>query len=87
MIPLLATAVALALTATSAWPHLAMSLAAPQRYWFLRATPIVDCVAGPISGLVAVLMLPLHRRRPVALMALLILVAVAGGWRLFDAHR
>ncbi|CAH1658408.1 Ti-type conjugative transfer system protein TraG [Chelatococcus asaccharovorans] len=87
MIPLLATAVALALTATSAWPHLAMSLAVPHRYWFLRATPIVDCVAGPISGLVAVLMLPLHRRRPVALMALLILVAVAAGYGLREFAR
>ena len=43
-------------------------------------------VAGPLAGLVIVAMLPLHRRQPVAIAALLTLFVVAAcfGWREYE---
>ena len=74
------------LAATAAWPVLAVQISGTSRYWFLRSLPAVVLVAGPLAGLVTVAMLPLHRRQPVAIAALLTLFVVAAGyaWREYD---
>ena len=74
------------LAATAAWPVLAVQISGASRYWFLRSLPAVVLVAGPLAGLVTVAMLPLHRRQPVAIAALLTLFVVAAGyaWREYD---
>lgn len=81
-----AASVAFYLAASAAWPVLAMQISGTGRYWFLRSLPAVVLVAGPLAGLVTAALLPLHRRQPVAIAALLTLfVVVAGyGWREYD---
>ena len=71
---------------SAAWPVLAMQVSGLGRYWFLRALPLVVLTAGPLAGLVTVAMLPLHRRQPVAIAALLTLFVVVGGygWREYE---
>ena len=74
------------LAASAAWPVLAMQISGTGRYWFLRSLPAMVLVAGPLAGLVTVLMLPLHRRQPVAIATLLTLFAVVAsyGWREYE---
>ena len=81
-----AVLVAFYLAASAAWPVLAMQISGTGRYWFLRSLPAVVLAAGPLAGLVTVAMLPLHRRQPVAIAALLtLLVAVVGYcWREYE---
>ena len=81
-----AVSVAFYLAASAAWPVLAMQISGTGRYWFLRSLPAVVLVAGPLAGLVTVAMLPLHRRQPVAIAALLTLFVVAAGygWREYE---
>ena len=82
-----AVSVAFYLAASAAWPVFAMQISGTGRYWFLRSLPAVVLVAGPLAGLLTVAMLPLHRRQPVAIAALLTLFVVATGYGLREYER
>ena len=69
--------------ASALWPPLAEQISGPGSYWFLRSLPLVILLAGPLSGLITVVMLPLHIRPAVAISALLtfLVISAAFGWR------
>ncbi|TKT75699.1 Ti-type conjugative transfer system protein TraG [Aquamicrobium sp. LC103] len=60
------------------WQTMAVMLPLESTYWFLRSAPFLDLVIGPGATLIIVYVLPLHRRRPVALVGLMCLLGVAG---------
>lgn len=60
------------------WPELATGMAGKTQYWFLRASPLPVLLFGPLAGLLAVWGLPLHRRRPVAMVSFLCFLLTAG---------
>ena len=60
------------------WPELAAGMTGKTQYWFLRASPLPVLLFGPLAGLLAVWALPLHRRRPVAMVSFLCFLLMAG---------
>lgn len=68
------------------WQDLAIGMSDKMAHWFLRAAPLPALLFGPLAGLLTVWVLPLHHRRPIALMTLVCFLAVAGlyGMREFD---
>lgn len=68
------------------WQDLAIGMSGKVAHWFLRAAPLPALLFGPLSGLVTVWALPMHRRRPIAMSALLCFlgVAVLYGMREYD---
>ncbi|RDL46684.1 hypothetical protein BLJAPNOD_06878 [Ensifer sp. M14] len=54
---------------TYKWTTVATIVAPEYANWFMRASPIANLFFGPISGLITVAVLPLHRRRPIALVS------------------
>lgn len=69
------------------WPELATGLSGKTQYWFLRASPVPALMFGPLAGLLAVWVLPLHRRRPIALASLVCFLLVAGFYALREITR
>ncbi|WDZ80843.1 Ti-type conjugative transfer system protein TraG (plasmid) [Ensifer adhaerens] len=59
------------------WSVLAAGLSGKAAYWFLRASPLVPFLLGPLAGLLTVWALPLHRRRPVAMASLVCFLTIA----------
>lgn len=86
IVPIAVTAITLAITAWR-WQIMASGFSSANAYWFLRAAPIPNLLFGPIAGLVTVLALPLHRRRPVAMMSLICFLGVAGFYALREYAR
>ncbi|MGF0524103.1 Ti-type conjugative transfer system protein TraG [Agrobacterium pusense] len=60
------------------WTGLASDMSQKTAYWFLRAAPLPALLFGPLAGLLTVWVLPMHRRRPVAITSLLCFLSVAG---------
>ncbi|WP_024896854.1 Ti-type conjugative transfer system protein TraG [Brucella rhizosphaerae] len=69
------------------WPELATGLSGKTQYWFLRASPVPALMFGPLAGLLAVWVLPLHRRRSIALTSLVCLLLVVGFYALREITR
>lgn len=69
------------------WLELAAGMSGKTSYWFLRASPIPALLFGPLGGLFTVLVLPLHRRRPIAMAGLVCFLAVAGFYCLREYGR
>ena len=69
------------------WPELAAGMSGKTETWFLRAAPIPALLFGPLGGLFTVLVLPLHRRRPIAMAGLVCFLAVAGFYCLREYGR
>lgn len=76
VVPLVVTALTMYVTSTK-WPGLAQQFGEPASYWFLRFAPLPDFTFGALSGLITVAMLPLHRRKPVALVSVLTFFGMA----------
>lgn len=69
------------------WPALAADLSGKTEYWFLRASPLPALLFGPLTGLLAIWALPMHRRRPIAMASLVTFFAVAGFYGLREYGR
>jgi type IV secretion system protein VirD4 len=69
------------------WPALAAGLTGKAEYWFLRASPIPALLFCPFAGLLAVCVLPLHRRKPVAVASLACFLTAAGFYALREFGR
>ncbi|MEK1932704.1 MAG: Ti-type conjugative transfer system protein TraG [Pararhizobium sp.] len=86
LVPIIVTAVAIYVVGWR-WTTLATGLSGKPQYWFLRASPLPALLFGPLTGLLCVWALPLHRRRPVAMAALACFLAVAGFYGLREFGR
>ena len=86
LVPLLVTATTLGITATR-WETLSAGFEPQTSYWFQRAAPLPNLLFGSIAGLLTVLVLPLHRRRAVAMVTLLCWMGVAGFYALREFGR
>lgn len=86
VVPIAVTAITLAITSYR-WQNMTSGFSPGNAWWFLRAAPIPNLLFGPIAGLVTVLALPLHRRRPVAMMGLLCFLGVAAFYALREYAR
>lgn len=69
------------------WTGLATGMSGKAEYWFLRAAPLPVLLFGPLAGLLTVWALPMHRRRPIAIMSLLCFVCVVGVYGLREYGR
>ncbi|MBO1040987.1 Ti-type conjugative transfer system protein TraG [Brucella pituitosa] len=69
------------------WPELATGLSGETQYWFMRASPVPALMFGPLAGLLAVWVLPLHQRRPIALASLVCFLLVVGFYALREITR
>ncbi|RYC23275.1 Ti-type conjugative transfer system protein TraG [Ciceribacter ferrooxidans] len=69
------------------WSRLALDLSGHTQFWFLRASPLPPLLLGPLAGLVSVSILPMHRRKPVAMATLVCFLAVAGSYGLREFGR
>lgn len=69
------------------WSRLAVDLSGHTQFWFLRASPLPPLLLGPLAGLVSVSILPMHRRKPVAMATLVCFLAVAGSYGLREFGR
>ncbi|ASY72012.1 conjugal transfer protein TraG [Sinorhizobium fredii USDA 205] len=91
--PLLLIFVPIAVTAFAVqvvgwrWQELAAGMSGKTAYWFMRAAPLPPILFGPLTGLLMVWALPLHRRRPVAIASLVCFLAVAGFYALREFGR
>lgn len=69
------------------WTELAAGLSGKLQYWFMRAAPAPVLLLGPLVALMTVYVLPLHRRRPVAMVSLLCFLPVVGIYTLREINR
>lgn len=69
------------------WPELAADMTGKTQYWFLRASPVAVLLFGPLAGLLTVWVLPLHRRKPIAMATLICFLSVAGFYALREFGR
>lgn len=86
VVPLAITAITLMIT-TQRWQAMAAGFSPDNAYWFLRSAPLPNLLFGPIAGLITVLALPLHRRRPVAMVSLICFLGVSGFYALREYAR
>lgn len=85
-VPITVTVITLLITSYR-WQAMAGGFSPANAWWFLRSAPIPNLLFGPIAGLIAVLALPLHRRRPVAMLSLICFLGVAGFYTLREFAR
>jgi type IV secretion system protein VirD4 len=76
-VPIVVTAFAI-YVAGWRWQMLAIAMPEKMEYWFMRASPVPSLLLGPLAGLLSVWTLPLHRRRPVAMVSLICFLGAAG---------
>ncbi|WP_454919029.1 Ti-type conjugative transfer system protein TraG [Xanthobacter sediminis] len=69
------------------WQNLAVGMSSKIAYWFLRGAPLPALLLGPLAGLLTVWALPLHQRRPIAMVTLLCFLGVAGFYALREYGR
>lgn len=69
------------------WPELAAGMAGKTQYWFLRASPFPVLVFGPLAGMLAVWALPLHQRRPIAMVSFVCFLLMVGFYGLREFVR
>ena len=69
------------------WAELATGMSGKTTYWFLRAAPLPALLLGPLAGLLTVWSLPMHHRRPIAMMSLLCFLGVVGFYALREYAR
>ncbi|WP_370360277.1 Ti-type conjugative transfer system protein TraG [Shinella sumterensis] len=69
------------------WPELATGMAGKTQYWFLRASPAPVLLFGPLAGLLTVWALPLHRRRPIAMVSFICFLLMTGFYGLREVAR
>ncbi|WHS30397.1 Ti-type conjugative transfer system protein TraG [Brucella sp. NM4] len=69
------------------WAELATGMAGKTAYWFLRTAPLPALLLGPVAGLLTVWSLPMHHRRPIAMMSLLCFLGVVGFYVLREYAR
>ncbi|WP_416797668.1 Ti-type conjugative transfer system protein TraG [Ciceribacter azotifigens] len=69
------------------WSRLAVDLPGQTQSWFLRASPLPPLLLGPLAGLVGVSILPMHRRKSVAMTSLVCFLTVAGSYGLREFGR
>ncbi|TQN59183.1 Ti-type conjugative transfer system protein TraG [Agrobacterium tumefaciens] len=69
------------------WPELAAGMSGKTQYWFLRASPVPVLLFGPLTGLLTVWALPLHRRKPIAMATLICFLFAAGFYALREFGR
>lgn len=86
IVPAAVTVITLMITSYR-WQAMASGFSQDGAYWFLRSAPIPNLLFGPIAGLITVLALPLHRRRPVAMVSLICFLCVAGFYALREFAR
>jgi type IV secretion system protein VirD4 len=86
IVPLAVTTITLLIT-TQRWQELAIGFSPQDMWWFLRSAPLPNLLFGPISGLITVFALPLHRRHPVAMASLICFLSVAGFYALREYAR
>lgn len=86
LVPLAVTAMTVMITSYR-WGEMARGFSPDLAYWFTRASPLPALLFGPLAGLVTVFVLPLHRRRPVAMMSLTCFIVVAGYYGLREYVR
>lgn len=86
VVPVAVTAITLVITSYR-WQGMAAAFSPDNAYWFLRAAPIPNLLFGPIAGLITVFALPMHRRRPVAMVNLICFLGVAGFYALREYAR
>lgn len=86
VVPVAVSAITVMITSQK-WPTMAAGVSPDYAYWFLRSAPIPNLLFGPSAGLITVFALPLHRRRPVAVMSLLCFMGIAGFYALREYAR
>ncbi|WP_266064785.1 Ti-type conjugative transfer system protein TraG [Brucella intermedia] len=86
VVPVAVSAITVMIT-SQRWQTMAAGISPDYTYWFLRSAPIPNLLFGPIAGLITVFALPLHRRRPVAMMSLLCFMGIAGFYALREYAR
>jgi len=86
IVPITVTVITLSITSYR-WQAMAGGFSPESAWWFLRSAPLPNLLFGPIAGLITVLALPFHRRRPVAMMSLICFLGVAGFYALREYAR
>lgn len=86
LVPIVVTAITIHIVGWR-WTDLATGMSGKAEYWFLRAAPLPALLFGPLAGLLTVWALPMHRRRPIAMMSLLCFVGVVGFYGLREYGR
>lgn len=86
LVPIAVTVITVYITGWR-WAGLAAGMSSKTEYWFLRAAPAPALMFGPLFGLLTVWALPLHRRRPIAIVSLLCFLAVVGFYGLREYGR
>lgn len=86
IVPAAVTIITLMITSYR-WQVMAAGFSPESAYWFLRSSPLPNLLFGPIAGLLTVVALPLHRRRPVAMVSLICFLCVAGFYALREFAR
>lgn len=69
------------------WADLAIGMPGKVASWFLRTAPLPALLLGPLAGLVTVWALPMHRRRPIAMVTLLCYLGVVVLYALREYER
>ncbi|MGO6982164.1 Ti-type conjugative transfer system protein TraG [Rhizobium leguminosarum] len=86
LVPVAVTAIAVYITGWR-WSALAHGLSGKSEYWFMRAAPVPALLFGPLTGLLTVWALPLHRRRSIAVASLLCFLVVSSFYALREYGR
>ncbi|KQY15036.1 conjugal transfer protein TraG [Rhizobium sp. Root73] len=86
LVPIVVTALTVFITGWR-WHELAIGMPGKTHHWFLRAAPVAALLFGPLGGLITVSVVPLHRRRPIAMASLLCFLIVAAFYALREYRR
>jgi type IV secretion system protein VirD4 len=86
LVPIVVTAITVHIVGWR-WAGLTTGMSGKMAYWFLRAAPLPALLLGPLAGLLTVWALPMHRRRPIAMVSLLCFLGVVGVYALREYGR